>query len=381
MAFWLVFLVVTNVSAQIGQPVVEGDVYSLGVSEVPGHTYEWKIFEDYTLQTEAGPSMVVFLSGNMGATVPVKWLVKGTYYFTVTSTNFMGCMNLKVGSIQVIEYLKQVPSIHIAVDHNPICPNGLATFTATAMNRGIDPTYQWYKNDIKVGQNSPVYRDSTLVTNDRIYCSLISVTYDKITFMIRSEVITVTVLYIDANFSLTENVNHEKGKIQFHNHSVGADYYYWDFGNGETSYDFEPAVTYYKDSTYLIMLAASNSIGCLDTTAIHFDMLFRDLYIPNAFAPDFQHSDGGLFKPVGANLKSYKIEVYDNWGHLLWESSALDSEGRPAESWDGTCNGNRMPQGTYMWKAYGVFSDGTVWLGSDIGKGEGRTMGTVTLLR
>jgi len=40
-----------------------------------------------------------------------------------------------------------------------------------------------------------------------------------------------------------------------------------------------------------------------------------------------------------------------------------------------------MPQDTYMWKAAAEFRDGTVWTGSDNGKGAGRTMGTVTLLR
>jgi gliding motility-associated-like protein len=84
---------------------------------------------------------------------------------------------------------------------------------------------------------------------------------------------------------------------------------------------------------------------------------------------------------VGKNLKQYNIQVYDSWGHLVWESNDLDNEGRPLEGWDGMYNGALMPQGTYMWKASATFIDDTIWQGSDIGKGEYKTMGTVSLIR
>jgi hypothetical protein len=40
-----------------------------------------------------------------------------------------------------------------------------------------------------------------------------------------------------------------------------------------------------------------------------------------------------------------------------------------------------MPQDTYLWKVEAEFRDGTVWIGSDNGKGTGKTIGTVTLFR
>jgi gliding motility-associated-like protein len=135
------------------------------------------------------------------------------------------------------------------------------------------------------------------------------------------------------------------------------------------------------DGTYLIMLISSNKYNCTDTTYYKYDMLFKGLYIPNAFSPTNSNMAVRLFKPVGKNLKHYNIQVYSTWGHLLWESSQLDPEGRPVEGWDGTYNGVMMPQGTYMWKATAVFIDDTIWEGSDIGKGEYKTIGTVSLVR
>jgi hypothetical protein len=40
-----------------------------------------------------------------------------------------------------------------------------------------------------------------------------------------------------------------------------------------------------------------------------------------------------------------------------------------------------MPQGNYMWKVSATFVDNSPWNGSEIGKGEASTMGTVTLIR
>jgi len=66
---------------------------------------------------------------------------------------------------------------------------------------------------------------------------------------------------------------------------------------------------------------------------------------------------------------------------MLWESTLLDSEGRPVEGWDGKLNGELLPSGTYMWKIDASFIDDSPWNGNEIGHGEVKTMGTVTLVR
>jgi len=124
-----------------------------------------------------------------------------------------------------------------------------------------------------------------------------------------------------------------------------------------------------------------NKLYCRDTFYLSYTILFTGLYIPNAFAPDIKGVPGSLFQPAGINLKEYSIEIYNNWGDLLWESAALDELGQPAEAWDGTYHGAPLPQGTYMWKVHAVFRDNTLWTGSDIGKGRSKTIGTVTLIR
>jgi gliding motility-associated-like protein len=166
------------------------------------------------------------------------------------------------------------------------------------------------------------------------------------------------------------------------NQTTGASSYYWNFGNGKTSEEENPVATYSADGTYTIELISLNEFNCSDTTFYKYEVLFKGLYVPNAFSPTSGNLSVLTFKPVGVNLKQYLIEVFDQMGHMMWTSTALDSEGRPLEGWDGTYNGSPMPQGTYMWKINALFIDNSPWTGNNIGvSGDGKTIGSVSLIR
>ena len=112
-------------------------------------------------------------------------------------------------------------------------------------------------------------------------------------------------------------------------------------------------------------------------------MIFTGLYVPNAFSPSDPNPAVREFLPSGVGLENYRIEVYDIWGALVWSSTALTDDGQPkGPGWDGTYKGKEMPSGVYMWKAYAVFVDGTIWKGSDVGDGNGKqTQGSLLLIR
>ncbi len=118
--------------------------------------------------------------------------------------------------------------------------------------------------------------------------------------------------------------------------------------------------------------------------------MFKGLYVPNAFSPIPPNSTNipelfNFFKPVGRNIETYLVEVYDSWGKLLWSSDVLDpTDGSPEEGWDGTYNGKLLPQDVYVWRISAVFRDGTVWNSKNAGDHTNipeKTYGTVTLLR
>ena len=183
-------------------------------------------------------------------------------------------------------------------------------------------------------------------------------------------------------FTLENGYDGKQGQIKLNNLSTGADTYSWEFGNGKTSVEKNPIAAFTDDGTYIIKLISLNQYDCTDTTFLEYNLLFKGLYVPNAFAPSSTNLGIRLFQPVGVNVKEYHVTVFDNWGHLMWESTKLDDKGVPTEGWDGTFEGNMMPQGNYMWKITATFVDESPWNGSDNGAANsGKTMGTVTLIR
>ncbi len=301
----------------------------------------------------------------------------GKYEVSLTVVNKLGCKDSTSSHVNVFTLPAARFINTIACSGNPTYFFDRSIVIDTSIGRwhwnfGVPKS----KNDTSMFKD-PVYEykkkgnyDVQLIIRDYNGC------YDTV-----DSTITVFPTPLSA-FTVFDNLSNMPGKIQLRNKSEGADTYFWDFGNGYTSTDENPIVTYNHDGTYLIMLISSNYFGCADTTFLKYDLLFKGLFVPNAFVPSSDVPGVNLFKPVGVNLKEYTVQVFDSWGHLLWESSALDNEGHPVEGWNGVTNtGKIMPQGTYVWTIKAIFTDGTTWEGSDVGKGDGKTMGTVTLIR
>jgi hypothetical protein len=187
-----------------------------------------------------------------------------------------------------------------------------------------------------------------------------------------------------AAFSITENFEDVQGQLSFTNGTVNATTYLWDFGDGTTSMSDNPTVKYDRDGTYKITLTSWNGQNCMDTATMKYTLLFKGLYIPNAFAPDDIYDGVNIFRPAGVNLMEYSIEIRDRWGNLVWSSDKLDRNGSPTEYWNGKMHDVPMPQGIYIWTATARFRDGTRWDGHNIGNNTNipqSVTGTVTLIR
>jgi gliding motility-associated-like protein len=86
--------------------------------------------------------------------------------------------------------------------------------------------------------------------------------------------------------------------------------------------------------------------GCLDTTTIDLNIVPDVImYIPNSFTPDGdEHNQTWKFYIEGIDLMNFKVEIFNRWGELMWESY------NAREEWDGTFKNQKVPQGTYTWK-------------------------------
>jgi len=187
-----------------------------------------------------------------------------------------------------------------------------------------------------------------------------------------------------SSFIYHENYENVQGQLQFENGSVNAVEYFWDFGNGETSYLAQPIAMYQNDGKYTIELITWTDKSCTDTISGEYIFLAKGLFVPNAFSPGNPHGEVILFKPVGINLMQYRFEIYDRWDNLLWWTEKLDAAGRPVEGWNGTYNGIDAPIGNYIWKASAIFKDGSIWEGNSVGKTDNlstQSYGTFVLIK
>lgn len=174
----------------------------------------------------------------------------------------------------------------------------------------------------------------------------------------------------------------QTGQVYLENISEGATDYIWDFNYdyGEISYDVNPIHQFEESGTHNIMLVSFTEYGCSDTTYQPYDVLFTNLFVPNAFVPSSDIEELQTFKPVGVNLSTYKISIYSAWGNLVFESTKLEN-GSPAEGWNGRYEGNDLPTGIYLWRIYAIFKDGSKWEGTDNGDGNTNPSGAMTLIR
>ncbi len=172
-------------------------------------------------------------------------------------------------------------------------------------------------------------------------------------------------------------------KVLYLNRSEEAAESFWIYPDGHLLYSSESVeMDYNENGLYNMGLVARNSYGCPDTAWLAHKVLFRGLFFPNTFIPHSRNEKNRLFNGIGMSLSEYHLEVYDQYQNKIWETRELQ-DGKPVGGWDGTSiNGERMPQGVYLWRAKAIFLDDTVWTGENNDSGVVETVqGTVLLLR
>jgi gliding motility-associated-like protein len=143
----------------------------------------------------------------------------------------------------------------------------------------------------------------------------------------------------------------------------------WDFGDGGTSLEKNPAHAYSNYGNYTVELYVKSSLECADSTTatihVESDMTF---YAPTAFSPDNDnHNEYFRVFASGYQSNSFNLYLYDRWGELIYYSKDIE------KGWNGKVDGGKKlcPPGVYTWIA--IFKDN---FGNSVQKA-----GSVTLIR
>jgi PKD repeat protein len=170
----------------------------------------------------------------------------------------------------------------------------------------------------------------------------------------------------NVSFSIIDNpISAVIDSAVFNNLSQGATSYYWNFGNGTTSSEFEPLPYFDLVGTYTITLTGTSNQGCVSTYTIADGLTVTTdgfVEMPTAFTPQNDGPTGGSynkyaydnnhFHPHYRSVSEYTLEIYNKWGEMLFRSED------PKLGWDGYYLGEMSREDVYVWKIEGKLFGG-----------------------
>jgi PKD repeat protein len=171
--------------------------------------------------------------------------------------------------------------------------------------------------------------------------------------------------------------------VRAFNLSQGADYFVWEWGDGDTSRIEEPFHKYMKSGVYPVSLSAFRDNGngniCFDkytltpgiTVTPAGELRFASVFRPNTSGEiDGPPPIGGedidkfFFPPLSEKISEYKLQIFNRLGVLIFETHDIN------KPWNGYYRGRLCPQGVYVWFVEGKYTNGQVY----------KKVGDITLL-
>lgn len=274
-------------------------------------------------------------------------LIAGNYSVTVTDVN--SCTTN--ASVTLEEPTAILTTI---IPQNETCKdfcNGEAMVTAS----GGTPTYtySWSTNPTQNNSNA-----ANLCTGIWI----VTVTDNNGCIKTDSALI-ITNSPITAIASATSTSGFVPININFFFSGSGAATYNWDFGDGNTSTDQNPAHVFTTAGIYNVILTANSGAPDFCTDSYTITLIFENpssVFIPNIFTPNGDgHND--IFKIDAVSMAEESMLIFNRWGKKVYEWSNLGG------SWDGENNSD----GTYYY----------IFQGRGRDKIEYNLNGTITLMR
>jgi gliding motility-associated-like protein len=248
------------------------------------------------------------------------------------------------------------PSVKISPDFYASCDGILLSYTATPINGGGNPTYQWKLNGNNSGDNSDVYTSTTLKTGDVITCIVTNndqctpvsspvsnpVSLSSDPFVTIGLVITSSATTVDAGTPITFKAT-ASANVQI------APAYTWMVNGqiaGTNSATFTSNTLSDGDVVTCGILITGKCIvnPSVTSNSITVSILIpQKIIIPNAFTPN---GDGSNDTWSIAALLSYPnctVSIYNRYGAAVYQSKGYQYP------WDGRMNGKQLPAGTYYY--------------------------------
>lgn len=271
---------------------------------------------------------------------------------TLTSTDVITCelqSNAICASLQTalsnaltIQVGYVTSTIIIQADKNEICKGEAVNFSAIITNGGNSPVYQWQKNRINVGTNSPSWSDATLINSDIISCTVTSSNGCVSQAIVQSNQLSITINPLPAiTLSKSNDINCTKGEAKLM--AIGGIKYEWQPAEGIDALSiYNPVVHPSKSTVYNIKVTTDKF--CSDTKTITVNVLTTGNYeIPNSFTPNNDGKNDCFGISYLPNISNLNFSIYNRWGQKVFYTR------NAKQCWDGKYNGHEQEQGVYIY--------------------------------
>lgn len=288
--------------------------------------------------------------------------------YDVTVTD--GCGSNTTANVMV--NVNEIPVPDFTVDIQQGCPTLCVNFTDNSIvNGGNVVKWKWLfsdggvdavKNPTHCFSSPGAYNVTLIATSDKNCVDTIS----KGACVIVHNKPKADFDYTPSNGSISML----DPRVVFTDASYDASSWFWFFGDpndSTVSNEQNPSHSYLDTGYYCVKLRAVTQFGCKDSVfdcfTIKPDWTF---YIPQTFTPNGDNLND-LFQPLGSNLNSFQMTIYNRWGQIIYRGNDLKN------TWNGRY------QNTGAMSEIGVYVyDITI---VDINKVSHRYVGHVSLIR
>jgi len=234
-----------------------------------------------------------------------------------------------------------ITSLSLFTPDNPVCYTSPARFTATPVNGGSSPGYQWLLNNGPTGTNSNFYTNSSLKNGDIISCRLSSSL--ACTAPVLAPIINMQVFNLPTvTFNPADTVIKFGTALLLRPQITGnIAQYLWTPAYG-LDYTDIPDPIGSPDKTTLYNLAVTTTDGCKANNNV-LVTVFRLLEMPTAFTPNGDGYNDKYIIPNQFSLNLHRFSIFNRWGQQVFTTADI------ATGWDGTLNGQPQSSGTYVW--------------------------------
>jgi gliding motility-associated-like protein len=234
-----------------------------------------------------------------------------------------------------------VTGVGIMASADAICADSLVSFTATAANGGLTPSYQWMVNGTVVDTTGPAYASGNLKDKDMITCTMTgSLTCSP--QVTAPEAIQMTVYPLPTILLTPDTIIAGGTAIRLAPVLTGdITQSQWSPVTGlDDATVSGPLARPVSTTTYQLDVVTAE--GCRATGAEKITVYY-DVQMPGAFTPNGDGHNDVFRVPPSIAVSVRRFAVYNRQGGMVFMTTNV------SKGWDGSLGGNMQAAGVYAW--------------------------------